>query len=86
MREADSKSAARWLANRFLVFARELVSEEVLLEPLNKALNSFEKHFSMILRHWHSLLSNARLEGMNGLFQAARARARGYRNQNNFLP
>lgn len=85
MREADSKSAARWLANRFLVFARELVSEEVLLEPLNKALNSFEKHFSMILRHWHSLLSNARLEGMNGLFQAARARARGYRNQNNFI-
>ena len=32
-------------------------------------------------RHLHS---NARLEGLNGLFQAARARARGYRNVTTF--
>nr|WP_269474893.1 transposase [Halomonas meridiana] len=30
-------------------------------------------------------LTNARLEGMNGLFQAARSRARGYRNEANFI-
>lgn len=29
--------------------------------------------------------TNARLEGFNGLFQAARARARGYRNVENFI-
>ena len=29
--------------------------------------------------------TNARLEGLNGLFQAARARARGYRNTNTFV-
>jgi len=29
--------------------------------------------------------TNARLEGLNGLFQAARARARGYRNVENFI-
>jgi transposase len=28
---------------------------------------------------------NARLEEFNGLFQAARARARGYRNVENFI-
>ena len=28
---------------------------------------------------------NVRLEGMNGLFQAARLRARGYRNEANFI-
>jgi transposase len=28
--------------------------------------------------------SNARLEGLNGLFQAARARARGYHNTTSF--
>ncbi|MDR2124186.1 MAG: transposase, partial [Desulfovibrio sp.] len=41
---------------------------------------TFEGHLPRILRRWESLLSNARLESMNGLFQAARARARGYRN------
>jgi hypothetical protein len=29
--------------------------------------------------------SNARLEGLNGLFQAARARARGHRNVANYI-
>ncbi len=30
-------------------------------------------------------LTNARLEGMSGLFQAARSRARSYRNEANFI-
>jgi len=34
---------------------------------------------------WISGLTNARLEGMNGLFQAARSRACGYRNEANFI-
>ncbi|WP_236645462.1 transposase [Aidingimonas lacisalsi] len=34
---------------------------------------------------WISGLTNARLEGMNGLFQAARSRAHGYRNEANFI-
>ena len=29
--------------------------------------------------------TNARLEGLNGLFRAARARARGYRNVDTFM-
>ncbi|WP_211224670.1 transposase, partial [Oceanospirillum beijerinckii] len=38
-----------------------------------------------IIRRITSDLTNARLEGMNSLFQAARARARGYRNTENFI-
>ena len=37
-----------------------------------------------ILQRWNSDHSNARLEGLNGLFQAARARARSYRNATTF--
>ncbi|CAO0819824.1 hypothetical protein DFAR_1110094 [Desulfarculales bacterium] len=36
-----------------------------------------EEHVYLILNHWISNHSNARLEGLNGFFQAARARARG---------
>ncbi|CAO0821601.1 hypothetical protein DFAR_2480051 [Desulfarculales bacterium] len=34
----------------------------------------------LILSRWTSNHYNARLERLNGIFQAARARARGYRN------
>lgn len=55
------------------------------MEPVVSALQTFEKHLPRVLRRWESWLSNARLEGFNGLFQAARARARGYRNSINFI-
>jgi transposase len=49
------------------------------------ALASIEMHLPQILHRWHSLHNNARLEGFNGLFQAARARISGYRNVENFI-
>ena len=85
VREADTKQAARWRATNFIRTARELVGEDSLLEPIRNALATFESHLPRILRRWESLLSNARLESMNGLFQAARARARGYRNVDFFI-
>ena len=42
------------------------------------------EHAGKILERCNSTHSNTRLEGLNGLFQAARARARGYRNQTTF--
>ncbi|CAO0824017.1 hypothetical protein DFAR_4020003 [Desulfarculales bacterium] len=39
-----------------------------------------EEHAHLILSRWTSNHSNARLEGLNDIFQAARARARGYSN------
>lgn len=53
-----------------------------IFEPLRRALTTIAGYRSLILRRWKSTYSNARLEG---LFQAARARARGYRNVNTFM-
>ena len=85
VREANTTQGARWRATNFLRKARELVAEDALLIPMRKVLNTFEEHLPRILRRWDSLLSNARLESMNGLFQAARAKARGYRNTGYFI-
>jgi transposase len=48
-------------------------------------LAGFERHLPRILHRWQSFYTNARFEGFNGLVQAARARARGYRNVENFI-
>ncbi|WP_031387705.1 ISL3 family transposase [Desulfonatronum thiodismutans] len=85
VRQADTKQAARWRASRFFAFAQELIGDENLLKPVKKALSTFQEHLPRILRRWESLLSNARLEGLNSLFQAARSRARGYRNEVTFI-
>lgn len=86
VREADSKSASRWRITHFLKFARERLSDgEPILQPMLDALRTFENHMERIIARWDSCLTNARMEGMNGLFQAARARARGYRNEATFI-
>jgi transposase len=85
VRAADGRQAARWRSTHFLKAAWGLVEQNSLLGPVVKALQTFEKHLHRVLRRWESLLSNARLEGLNGLFQAARSRARGYRNTANFI-
>jgi transposase len=84
IREAETPQAARWRMTSFLRYARELLDPDPLLDPVRKALASFETHLDRILERWTSFHSNARLEGLNGLFQAARARARGYRNTTTF--
>ena len=86
VREAETQYAARWRASRFFLYAQKLVGEESkLLEPIRKALRTFEEHLPRILRRWESRLSNARLEGLNSLFRATRSRARGYRNVKTFI-
>ena len=84
IRKAEGIQAARWRITHFLRHASQLLSDDPILAPVRKALASFEKHLERILRRWTSTHSNARLEGLNGLFQAARARARGYRNTTTF--
>lgn len=54
-------------------------------KAVEKALATLERHADAVVRRWISGLTNARLEGMNGLFQAARSRAHGYRNEANFI-
>jgi transposase len=85
VRRAETHQAAKWRSTNFLKYARELVADELLLAPVAKAIRTFEKHLELILFRWCSWHTNARLEGLNGLFQAARDRARGYRNVANFI-
>ena len=85
IRNADSVRAARWRITNFIRHARQCIAGEAVLEPVRKALETFEKHLQRILQRWSSTHSNARIEGLNGLFQAARARARGYRNTATFI-
>lgn len=49
------------------------------------ALATPERHAERVVRRWTSTYTNARMEGLNSLFQAARARARSYRTNKNFM-
>jgi transposase len=84
VRQAQSSQAARWRITNFLRHASELLDPDPILDPVRRALATVETHSKRILQRWTSSHSNARLEGLNGLFQAARARARGYRNVTTF--
>ena len=85
VRAATTPQAARWRLRRFLNLAKDWIGEKALLEPMRKAVATIEYQFEAIIQRWHSTYSNARLEGLNSIFQAARARARGYRNQQTFI-
>jgi transposase len=56
-----------------------------VFEKLRKAVDTAEKHQERILERWTSTYNNARMEALNGIFKAARARARGYRNVATFI-
>ena len=85
IRLAKTPQAARWRITRFVNYAMELVGEGALLEPVRKALTTLANHAERVVRRWTSTYTNARIEGLNSLFQAARARARGYRNTKTFM-
>jgi len=52
---------------------------------VRKALATLKTHARRLVQGWTSSYTNARLEGFTALFQAARARARGYRNTATFI-
>jgi len=85
IRQAVTPQAARWHLTHFVKFARSWVATEPLLVPMAQALNTLAAHAEQVIRRWTSTYTNARLEGFNSLFQAARARARGYRNEQTFI-
>lgn len=85
VRKAENPAAARWRLNHFLRHAYQQIAGKKPLTVVRKALETVERHAERILERWTSTHSNARMEAMNGLFQAARARARGYRNTETFI-
>lgn len=55
------------------------------LEPMIKAAKTIKAHWDGVLNWFDSHLTNGFVEGMNGLIQAAKSRARGYRSDKNFI-
>ncbi len=55
------------------------------LEPMIKAAKTIKRHWDGVLNWFDSHLTNALLEGLNSLIQAAKSRARGYRSNRNFI-
>jgi transposase len=86
VRKASSRQAARWRLTHFLnhIGAR-LAKADAMLDPVRDAVETVRRHAERILQRWSSGHSNARLEALNGLFQAARARARGYRTTTTYI-
>jgi len=85
VRKADTTQAARWRLSRFLNhISGRLTEADSILDPVREAVETVRRHAARIIRRWASGYSNARLEALNGLFQAARARARGYRSAATF--
>jgi transposase len=94
VREAATAQAARWRLTHFLNHIDERLGQvdgdqgrgkvASILGPVRDAVETVRRHASRIIRRWHSGHSNARLEALNGMFQAARARARGYRSTATF--
>lgn len=58
---------------------------ELLEQGLDTATAWRVKERLRWVRRWTSTYTNARLEGLNGLFQAARARTRDYRKTQTFI-
>jgi hypothetical protein len=85
VRQADTTQAARWRLTHFLRHIDDrLATADSILDPVREAVETVRRHATGIIRRWLSVYSNARLEALNGLFQAARARARGYRSAATF--
>ena len=85
LRNALSIEEAKERIDLFLENARQLIKGCTCTISVEKALNTLEKHSEKVLRRWTSTYTNARMEGFNSLFQAAKARARGYRNTDTFI-
>ena len=55
------------------------------LEPIIDAARTIKRHWDGVLRWFHSNIANGLIEGINGLVQAAKAKARGYRSNRNLI-
>lgn len=55
------------------------------LAPMRKAAWTLRRHWQGILRWFTSRINNGVMEAINGLIQAAKARARGYRSNRNLI-
>lgn len=85
VRKARTRQAARWRLTQFVNEMADYLQPIALLAPVRTALATVAIQAERIIQRWTSSYSNARLEGLNGIFKAARARARGYRKTRTFI-
>ena len=55
------------------------------LQPIVEAAKTVKSHWTGVLSWFHSHITTGILEGFNSLLQAAKARARGYRSDENLI-
>jgi len=77
---AQNAVQAEALLERWYSWARR-----ARLAPFKRLATTIRNHLPGILAHFDSRLSNGPVESVNGLIQAAKARARGYRNIENLI-
>lgn len=85
VRQATTVRGIKWRLTTFLNVARSLTDDIDLLKPIRKALRTVEKRREAICARWISGHNNARIEALNDIFQAAKCRAREYRNDDAFI-
>lgn len=85
IRNAESAEQAELRINVFIEKAQKLLEGHTYTQSVLEALDTLRNHASEVIQRWTSKTTNARLEGLNSLFQAARCRARGYRNNETFI-
>ena len=78
-RQADLESATGFLKGWITV------AEQSTITPMIKAAKTLRNHGKGILHWFTSHLTNAVLEGLNSLLQAAKRKARGYRLHKTFI-
>lgn len=83
--QAEWYHGAKWRITNFLNYAYSILDDNPILRPIYKALETLQRHKDRILNRWGNDYTNARLEALNGIFQTARRRARGYRNVETFI-
>ena len=76
----EDPAEGEWLLKRWYYWATHS-----RIDPMIRAAKTIKKHWEGVLRWFTSRINNGLLEGMNSLIQAAKARARGYRNVNNLI-
>lgn len=78
--EAPSREEAEQRLTRWCSWARRC-----RLEPFKRLAATIKDHWEGVLNVFDSRLTNGAVEGMNGLIQAAKARARGYRTARSLI-
>ena len=76
VRLARGLRATGWRITRFIDYAFQLLGESHILRPMRHPLQTLRTHAKRIALRWPPTYDNVRLAGLNGLFQASRARPR----------